>query len=136
MYPRRTIRQRYPTLVGCVSLPNSATLQGSRVTRLITLCSVGAWLRGRWPVLLMKLGSRKSEVILLFLYLCLARPAIGLQPSRAAGMTLNPSSGRVVVATSGEVMCDPRGDISLEAAQTGRYLPLATESPTSSKCLG
>jgi len=65
-----------------------------------------------------------------------ASSALGLQPSHGPRLTLTPSTGEVSLSTVAEVMCDPMGDISLEAAQVGNYVPLGSAQPTSNQCLG
>src|ERR1019366_8724369 len=51
-------------------------------------------------------------------------------------LTLNPFDREVLIPTAAEVMCDPSGNISLEAAQAGTYVPLGNGLPTSDHCHG
>jgi len=82
---------------------------------------------------------RKSEAPLLLLYLCLsmtASLACGLESLQLPTLSLTPTVGRLSIATAAEFMCDPQGDIPLEAAQRGTYARLERETPTSHKCRG
>src|SRR5664279_194456 len=90
------------------------------------------WLR-------MAFAARKwgSAVLLLWLWFAAgASSAYGLEPSHGPTLTLNPSDREVLIPTAAEIMCDPSGDISLEAAQSGTYVPLGNELPTSEQCHG
>ena len=78
-----------------------------------------------------------SAVLLLWLWFAAgASSAYGLEPSHGPTLTLNPSDREVFIPTAAEIMCDQSGGTSLEAAQTGKYLPLGNELPTSEQCHG
>jgi len=78
-----------------------------------------------------------SAVLLLWLWFAAgAQSVLGLEPSHGSTLTLTPSTGEVSISTGAELMCDPHGDMSLEAAQTGMYVPLGSELPTSNQCRG
>jgi len=63
--------------------------------------------------------------------------ALGLEPPQRPVLTLSPSyTGPTSIAPAAEYMCDPRGDIALEAAQNGTYLSLKRETPTAEQCRG
>ena len=62
--------------------------------------------------------------------------SVGLEPSHDLTLTLTPSTSEVSISPPPRCMCDPHGDMSLEAAQTGVYVPLASELPTSEQCHG
>ena len=81
-----------------------------------------------------KLGG---AVLLLWLWFAAgASSAYGLEPSYGPTLTLNPSDREVFILTATEIMCDQSGGTSLEAAQTGTYLPLGNDLPTSEQCHG
>ena len=73
------------------------------------------------------------------LCLCLAMTAScarGLESLQLPTLSLTPTVGRLSIATGADFMCDPQGDIPLEAAQRGTYGRLERETPTSDKCRG
>jgi len=83
--------------------------------------------------------TRKLAGIALLLGLCFgvgAPSGFGLALPLRPALTLTPSVREVPISNVAEVMCDPRGDMSLEAAQAGTYLPLINELPTSEECHG
>ena len=87
----------------------------------------------------MALAVRKwsSAVLLLWLGIAAGAPSLhGLEPSHGATLTLTPSDREVPIAATAEVLCDRLGDMSLDAAQTGVYVPLESELPTSDQCHG
>jgi len=85
----------------------------------------------------MVFAARKCGGVLLLLCLSLlAGSVLGLEPSRGATLTLAPSNVNVPISTAAEVMCDPLGDVSLEAAQVGVYVPLVSGLPASEQCHG
>jgi diguanylate cyclase (GGDEF)-like protein len=87
----------------------------------------------------MSLATRKwgRVFLLLGLWIAYGTPsALGLEPAHGPALTLNPSDREVLIPTAAEVMCDPSGNISLEAAQSGTYIPLGNELPTSDQCHG
>ena len=87
----------------------------------------------------MSLAARKTGSAVLLFWLCFvasALPVRSLEPSHSGTLSLNPSSSEVPIASTAEVMCDPRGDISLQAAQSGTYAPLGSEFTTSNQCHG
>lgn len=87
----------------------------------------------------MPLAVRKQKAFLVLFYLLYALaavPALGLQPAQTAALTLTPSSDKISLASHAQVLCDPAGDIALEAAQTGAYANLRDEMPTSAQCRG
>ncbi len=87
----------------------------------------------------MSLAARKwgSSVLLLWIGLAAGAPAVfGLVPSRGGTVTLAPAISEIPISTAAEVMCDPSGNTSFEAAQAGVYVPLGTELLTSQQCHG
>src|ERR1019366_7986810 len=87
----------------------------------------------------MSLASRKwgSAHLLLWLWFAVGASSLyGLEPSHGPTLTLNPFDREVLIPTAAEVMCDPFGNISLEAAQAGTYVPLGNGLPTSDHCHG
>jgi len=75
--------------------------------------------------------------LLLWLWFVAGMPSMySLEPPHSALLTLSPSSADVSLSTGAEVMCDPLGNISLEAAQSGAYVPLENELPSSNECRG
>jgi diguanylate cyclase (GGDEF)-like protein len=87
----------------------------------------------------MSLASRKwgSAHLLLWLWFAVGASSLyGLEPSHGPTLTLNPFDREVLIPTAAEVMCDPSGNISLEAAQAGTYVPLGNGLPTSDHCHG
>ncbi len=82
-------------------------------------------------------GKRSGVLVLLCLWLAAgAGLAFGLEPAHTPALTLTPSSGNVPISSAAEVMCDPKGDTSLEAAQDGSYVLLGSEMPSSEQCSG
>jgi diguanylate cyclase (GGDEF)-like protein len=53
-----------------------------------------------------------------------------------AGALVPPTSNKLAITPGAEVMCDPQGNLSLEAAQTGTYRPLEVDLATSPECRG
>jgi hypothetical protein len=87
----------------------------------------------------MSVAARKWGIAVLLLWLWFAAGAMSvycLEPSHGPTLTLNPSDREVLIPTAAEVMCDPTGDTSLEAAQAGTYVALGNELPTSEQCHG
>jgi len=87
----------------------------------------------------MALATRKSGARLLLLCLGLAMTAScarGLESLQLPTLSLTPTVGRLSIATGAEFMCNPQGDIPLEAAQRGTYGRLEPDTPTSDKCRG
>jgi diguanylate cyclase (GGDEF)-like protein len=88
--------------------------------------------------LFMNFVVSKRDAILLVLCACVAGafvPALGLEPARSLVLSVDPAKSGLI-ANFAEVMCDARGDIPLDAAQSGNYRPLADEVPTSGNCRG
>src|SRR5271169_1346638 len=78
-----------------------------------------------------------SGVLLLWLWLAAGSACLNaLGPSQFATLTLDPSDSEVSLSTGAEVMCDPKGDLPLAAAQSGEYSPLTNQHDTSDRCRG
>ena len=87
----------------------------------------------------MSRASRKWASAALLLWLCVGAgaPAVrGLEPSHDGTLTVTPANSDVSLSTASEVLCDPHGDMSLETAQTGAYVPLLSDLPSSNQCYG
>ena len=81
-------------------------------------------------------SQRAAILLLLCVWVAVTvLPALGLEPAHSPALTLAPANG-VSIANFAEMMCDPQGDISLDSAQSGTYLQIANEAPTSSACRG
>ena len=80
----------------------------------------------------------KRDAILLLLCICVAGvfgSALELEPAHSPLLSLS-AANNVSITNFAEVMCDPHGDLSLDSAQHGSYIPLADEAPTSDSCRG
>src|ERR1035441_3757866 len=87
----------------------------------------------------MSLAARKwgSAVLLLWLWFAAGAPPVhSLDSSHGSTLTLTPSEREISLSTGTEVMCDPSGDTSLEAARVGLYVPLGSELLTADQCHG
>ena len=87
----------------------------------------------------MVLAVRKWGAVVLLLCFWMVAGAgsvVGLEPAPDAAVTLTPSTGKVPISTVSEVMCDPKGGMSREAAEHGTYVPFGSEHPTSDQCRG
>jgi diguanylate cyclase (GGDEF)-like protein len=58
------------------------------------------------------------------------------EPSGLSSIQLSSTSSQTRIGRAAEVMCDPRGDFSLESARAGTYTNLRSEYPTSERCHG
>jgi diguanylate cyclase (GGDEF)-like protein len=78
-----------------------------------------------------------SAVLLLWFWIAVgACPVHSLEPSHGAELILAPSDREIPISPVAEVMCDPKGDISLQAAESAVYLPLRSEFPSTDQCRG
>ena len=76
-------------------------------------------------------------MLLLWFWLATGTLAVhGLEPSHSPTLALIPSDREILISSSAEVLCDPGGDMSLESAQAGIYVPLGNELLTSYHCQG
>ncbi len=83
--------------------------------------------------------SRHREAVLFFLclsFMLVIPQTFALEPSNRTLITLDSSNERVPLASGAEVVCDPNGDTTIEAAQTATYAPLPPNMPTSPSCQG
>jgi two-component system, sensor histidine kinase LadS len=80
---------------------------------------------------------RKLSRILLLLCFSLAGEAEslpGTEPALYSPIVLNPSTSEVSISSVAEEMCDTAGNIPLDVAQAGSYIPLTEAFPTSNQC--
>jgi diguanylate cyclase len=70
------------------------------------------------------------------LILATASSSYALEPRPASTLTLTTDTREVPISSFGEALCDPQGNLSLEAARTGSYVPLNREQSTSDQCRG
>ncbi len=87
----------------------------------------------------MSLVARKwgSAVSLLWLVVTASAPFVrGLERSGGDAQLLASSQREITITTGAEVLCDPKGNLSLQAAQASTYVPLENELPTSDGCSG
>jgi diguanylate cyclase (GGDEF)-like protein len=77
------------------------------------------------------------EAVLLFLCLSLTSvlpQGLAQQASRGSVIVLRPSDEYVPLASGAEVLCDPDGNVTFEAAQTATYSPLQKQMLTAPAC--
>lgn len=84
----------------------------------------------------MSLAVHKWSSVVLLVWLWFAAGAQPLHSLEPSTLTLTPSTVEVSLSTDAELICDPRGDMSLAAAQAGQYVPLGSELTTSDQCHG
>ena len=88
-------------------------------------------------MMMLEVPQRASVVLLICLCFTLLSPAVaGLQSPRLPTISVDPATPALPLDTRAEVVCDIRGDMPFETAQTATYSALQLHMPTSDQCAG